>query len=128
MFFALAALLPACAVDIPVPGFLPGTGATGAIKSPAKILSPHLTDDDWTKARPALKAAFAPENAGRAVAWTNGATGFGGSFLAVSLEEGAGNCGAVRFDVSGVPEGGARVGRACKALSGEWVMKESAEG
>ena len=128
MFFALAALLPACAVDIPVPGFLPGTGATGAIKSPAKILSAHFTDDDWAKARPALKAAFAPENAGRTVAWANGATGFGGSFTAVSQEEGAGTCGAVRFEVSGVPEGGVRVGRACRALSGEWVMKESAEG
>ena len=128
MFFALAALLPACAVDFSVPGFAPDTAPVSAIKSPAKILSPHLTDDDWAKARPALKAAFAPENAGRAVAWANGATGFGGSFTAVSLEEGAGTCGAVRFEVSGVPEGGVRVGRACRALSGEWAMKGLEEG
>ena len=119
-----ALLLPACAVDISVPGFQNDPVTTGAVTSPAKILSPHLTDDDWAKARPALKAAFDPANGGRPVVWSNAATGFGGSFMALALEPGRDvTCGTVRFDLTGVPEPRPRTGRACLALSGEWVMK-----
>ena len=129
LYFALgvAAISQGCAIDIPIAAIV-GLGLdadrTSALASPAKLLSPHLTDDDWVKAKPALKLAFAPESAGRATHWSNASTGFGGSFAAGPVSETDGiACGAVRFTLSGVPDGGVKVGRACRALSGEWVMK-----
>ena len=122
-------MLASCAVDIPIAGLVPDADRTGAVRTPAKVLSPHLTQDDWAKAKPALTLAFAPENAGRATHWSNASTGFGGSFVAEAVSDDDGlHCGAVRFTLSGVPDGGAKVGRACRALSGEWVMKAAQEG
>lgn len=139
MLVALPVLLPACSVDIPIPGFTSASDATASIDLEAARLSPALTSEDWSLARAALKKAL--ESAvgvglpATPAAWGNPNSGLHGTFardpdpkaqwLAAGAPKDGATCQYFIASVAGARDPAEREGLACRDKSGLWSIREA---